>query len=194
MFLNSLLRSSNFIETFISIQNVINQAYSKLLPKASQPPPPTPQFLCQLSNISQCLEIEGQERVKGNQIILFVSNLSFLEQFTLTLWNPTIHSVVQHAHVPVSTDYTVRDPTGQTIATEVLEKSNHTIRSFLFYFQLIPISDPVQHIPGRTSMTQKQIIFKANLPALGFNTYYFEKKGEIDSLLVLRRKFSFCYS
>jgi hypothetical protein len=53
---------------------------------------------------------------------LFVSNLSFIEQFTLTLWNPTIHSVVQHARVPVRTDYTVIDPTGQTIPTEVLEK------------------------------------------------------------------------
>ncbi len=50
---------------------------------------------------------------------------------------------------------------------------------FLLLFKLIPISDPVQHIPGRTSMTQKQIIFKANLPALGFNTYYFEKKCEL---------------
>lgn len=43
-------------------------------------------------------------------------------------------------------------------------------------FKLIPISEPVQRIPGRTSVTQKQIIFKASLPALGFNTYFFEKK------------------
>ncbi len=66
--------------------------------------------------------------------LLFVSNLSFLEQFTLTLWNPTIHPVVQHARVPVTTDYTVRDPTGQTILAEVLEKSNQTVRCSLFYF------------------------------------------------------------
>jgi hypothetical protein len=38
------------------------------------------------------------------------------------------------------------------------------------------MSDAVLRIPGRTSVTQKQIIFKASLPALGFNTYYFEKK------------------
>ncbi len=44
-------------------QDVINQAYAKLLPKNSQSPPPPLQFLCQLSNISQCVEIEGQERV-----------------------------------------------------------------------------------------------------------------------------------
>jgi len=41
---------------------------------------------------------------------------------------------------------------------------------------MLPIPDSVLRIPGRTSAAQKQIIFKANLPALGFNTYYFEKK------------------
>jgi hypothetical protein len=30
-------------------------------------------------------------------------------------------------------------------------------------------------------MAKQQIIFKANLPALGFNTYYFEKKGKFSS-------------
>ncbi|CAF3637750.1 unnamed protein product [Rotaria sp. Silwood1] len=122
-------------------ENVINKAYSKLLPKDGRSPPASNQFLCQLSNISQCLEIDGQER------------------FTLTLWNPTIHPIVQHARVPVKTDYTIRDPTGQTVLSE-----------------LIPVSQAIQNIPGRTSITQKQIIFKASLPALGFSTYYFEKK------------------
>jgi hypothetical protein len=55
-------------------------------------------------------------------MILFVSNLSFIEQFTLTLWNPTVHPIVQHARVPVRTDYTVINPTGQMIPTEVLKK------------------------------------------------------------------------
>ncbi|UJR26763.1 hypothetical protein I4U23_008078 [Adineta vaga] len=123
--------------------DVVNQAYAKLLPKDSQSPPLQAQFLCQLSNISQCLGIEGQDR------------------FTLILWNPVIHSVTQHVRVPVRTDYTVRDPTGQLLFTE-----------------LIPISEPTQKIPGRTSLTQKQIIFKASLPALGFATYYFEKKPD----------------
>ncbi|CAF4346940.1 unnamed protein product, partial [Adineta steineri] len=117
--------------------------YAKLLPKDSQSPPIQFQYLCQLSNISQCLGIEGQER------------------FTITLWNPLIHQVTQHIRVPVRTDYTVRDPTGETLFTE-----------------LVPISQAVQNIPGRTSLTQKQIIFKVTLPALGFNTYYFEKKRE----------------
>ena len=46
---------------------MINEAYSKLLPKSGQSAPKTPQFLCQLTNISQCLEIDGQERVKQDQ-------------------------------------------------------------------------------------------------------------------------------
>jgi phosphoribosylformylglycinamidine (FGAM) synthase PurS component len=37
----------------------------------------------------------------------------------LTLWNPTIHPVVNRFRVPVTRAYSVRDPTGQTILTEV---------------------------------------------------------------------------
>jgi hypothetical protein len=48
---------------FVLIQGAISQAYSRLLPKTDQSPPPPTQFLCQLSNISQCLEIDGQEQV-----------------------------------------------------------------------------------------------------------------------------------
>jgi hypothetical protein len=48
---------------FVLIQGAISQAYSRLLPKTDQSPPPPNQFLCQLSNISQCLEIDGQEQV-----------------------------------------------------------------------------------------------------------------------------------
>ncbi len=36
----------------------------KLLPKDNQTLPKTPQFLCQLTNISECLPIEGQDRVR----------------------------------------------------------------------------------------------------------------------------------
>ncbi len=50
----------------------------------------------------------------------------------------------------------------------------------------------MKNIPGRTSMAQQQIIFKANLPALGFNTYYFEKKSMFYPR-VLKRTFSFPY-
>lgn len=49
---------------------VINNAYNKLLSKEGQVLPIAPQFLCQLSNISECLPIEHQDRV-NTIIILF---------------------------------------------------------------------------------------------------------------------------
>ncbi|CAF2976334.1 unnamed protein product [Rotaria socialis] len=119
---------------------VINKAFDKLLPKDTQPAP-GPQFLCQVTNISECLPIQDQTR------------------FTLTLWNPTVHPVLQHYRVPVTRSYTVRDPTGQPILSE-----------------LIPVSNATKKIPGRTSTAGNQLIFRANLPALGFNTYLFEAK------------------
>ncbi|CAF3419135.1 unnamed protein product [Rotaria sp. Silwood1] len=122
---------------------VINQAYSKLLPKSSQSPPSPAQFLCQLTNISECLSVQDQLR------------------FTITLWNPTISPVLHHFRVPVTRAYTVRDPTGQPILA-----------------QHIPISDPTKKIPGRTSTATSEILFRASLPALGFNTYFFEAKTD----------------
>ncbi|CAF4389719.1 unnamed protein product, partial [Adineta steineri] len=45
-------------------------------------------------------------------------------------------------------------------------------------FQLIPISNSTKTIPGRMSNATYQLIFKYNLPALGFNTYFFEANEE----------------
>jgi hypothetical protein len=36
----------------------------------------------------------------------------------------------------------------------------------------------VTNIPGRVSIAQKQLLFKAMLPPLGFNTYYFQIKSK----------------
>ncbi|UJR33645.1 hypothetical protein I4U23_021078 [Adineta vaga] len=122
---------------------VINEAYKKLLPKQNQSLPTPTQFLCQFSNISECLPIEGQDR------------------FTLTLWNPTIQSIQHIVRVPVTKNYFIRSPTGSTIAVD-----------------FIPISEPTKNIPGRTSSAEYELVFRASLPALGFNTYYFEAKTE----------------
>ncbi|CAF3546363.1 unnamed protein product [Rotaria socialis] len=122
--------------------DVINNAYAKLLPNQSKVPMTAPQFLCQYSNISECLPIEGQDR------------------FTLTLWNPTIHSVTHHARVPVTKEYWIRDPMGSIIPAEYL-----------------PIPDTTKNIPGRKSSAQNQYIFTILLPALGFSTYYFKVKS-----------------
>ncbi|CAF1383060.1 unnamed protein product [Adineta steineri] len=120
---------------------VINDAYAKLLPKEGQTTSIPHQFLCSYSNISECLPIEGQK------------------QFTLTLWNPTIHPVTIYPRVPVTQQYLIRDPVGNLISAEYL-----------------PIPDTTKNIPGRTSTAQYQHIFQASLPALGYNTYYFEAK------------------
>ena len=54
---------------------MINEAYSKLLPKSGQTGPS--QFLCQLTNISQCIEIDGQQRVKHKKQIKSSTLCSF---------------------------------------------------------------------------------------------------------------------
>ncbi|UJR22329.1 hypothetical protein I4U23_025391 [Adineta vaga] len=122
--------------------DVINTAYTKFFSKDEKVPPKAPQFLCQLTNISECLPIEEQN------------------QFTLTLWNPTVHTISHHVRVPVTKKYSVRDETGHAILAD-----------------FIPISEPTKKIPGRKSFATNQLVFKVILPALGFNTYYFEVKA-----------------
>ncbi|CAF4002973.1 unnamed protein product [Adineta steineri] len=135
-----------------SALNVINTAYPKLLTKDNQSTTAEiQQFLCQLTNISECLPIENAK------------------QFTVILWNPIIHPVVGYLRVPVTRSYTVRDSSGQT------------------RFQLIPISNSTKTIPGRMSNATYQMIFKYNLPALGFNTYFFEANEEEEEKLEITK-------
>ncbi|CAF1413328.1 unnamed protein product [Adineta ricciae] len=122
---------------------VINSAYAKLLPKEGQTASVPNQFLCQYSNISECLPIEGQE------------------QFTVTLWNPTIHPVTVYHRVPVTKQYLIYDPIGNLVSAEYL-----------------PIPNTTKNIPGRMSSAQNQYLFEVTLPALGYNTYYFQAKGQ----------------
>jgi hypothetical protein len=56
----------------------------------------------------------------------------------LTLWNPTIHPVVQYVRIPANTNYTVRDPTGQMIVAEVRQKNNQTINLLRVIFSFFP--------------------------------------------------------
>ncbi|CAF1250824.1 unnamed protein product [Rotaria sp. Silwood1] len=122
---------------------MMNNAYAKLLPKENQSLPITPHYLCQLSNISECLPIEKQDC------------------FTLTLWNPNFQSVTSFVRVPVTNDYIILDPIGQILPSELLS-----------------IPTTIKNIPGRMSIAQNELLFKAILPPLGFNTYYFQIKTE----------------
>jgi len=58
-------------------------------------------------------------------------------------------------------------------------------------FQLLPIPTTVTNIPGRMSIAQKQLLFKAILPPLGFNTYYFQIKSEFIVLFSINYFYSF---
>lgn len=37
----------------------------------------------------------------------------------MTLWNPTIHPVINFVRVPVTDDYMILDPTGYTVVSDV---------------------------------------------------------------------------
>lgn len=57
---------------------MINEAYKKLLAKSSQSLPVPPQMLCQFSNISECLPIEGQDRVSTIRAFILTMDQSML--------------------------------------------------------------------------------------------------------------------
>ena len=99
-------------------QVVLNNAYAKLLPLQNQSLPNSTHFFCQLLNISECLPIEKQDHVlKKHPSNDF--HADSLRQFTMTIWNPTIHLVITFVRVPVTDDYTIIDLTGHTILSDV---------------------------------------------------------------------------
>jgi hypothetical protein len=103
-------------------------------------------------------------------------------QFTLTLWNPTIHPVTHLTRVSVTKDYLVRDPVGQAIAAEVIEMNDiDRLFDLLLFFKYLPISSITTRIPGRTSSADHQLVFKADVPAFGFRTFFFEIKSKYSS-------------
>ncbi|CAF1191139.1 unnamed protein product [Rotaria sordida] len=95
-------------------------------------------------------------------------------KFTLTLWNPTIHPVTIYPRVPITREYVIRDPIGNIVPAEYL-----------------PISITTKNIPGRTSSAQYQYLFQASLPALGYNTYYFEARANANKIKRRRVKTTF---
>ncbi len=94
----------------------------------------------------------------------------------MTIWNPIIQPIEHVIRVPVTKDYTICDPTGQIIKADV---RNSFFELFLIV-QFIPISNPTKNIPGRTSSAGNELLFRTTIPALGFNTYYFQAKSKAE--------------
>jgi hypothetical protein len=63
-------------------------------------------------------------------MIMFEFNI---EQFTLTIWNPIVQVVEHIVRVPVTKNYTIRNPTGETVAADVRMKNN-SVLSIISYF------------------------------------------------------------
>ncbi|CAF1321855.1 unnamed protein product [Rotaria sp. Silwood1] len=114
------------------------------------------------------LSKENQSFSVPTQFLCHFSNISQClpiegqDSFTVTIWNPNIQPIENMVRVPVTKNYTIRYPTGEMIPAE-----------------LIPISTPMKNIPGRTSSAQYELLFRALIPALGFNTYYFQTTTDI---------------
>jgi len=86
------------------------------------------------------------------------------QNFTLIIYNPIGRQISQWVRIPVSSDnnYEVFDSNGV--------KVNKTYT--------IPISQSVQHLQGRKSTANNELVFKADLLSVGFVTYFVRKTSK----------------
>ncbi|XP_039281888.1 lysosomal alpha-mannosidase isoform X2 [Nilaparvata lugens] len=85
--------------------------------------------------------------------------------FVLTLYNPLSHPISHYVRVPVYNDllYSVLNPEGEKIPA-----------------QLVPLPKEVVEIPGRSSNSTMELVFKAEvIPALGFKSYYVAPSNDV---------------
>ncbi len=84
------------------------------------------------------------------------------DAFVVNVYNPLTKPVQKFVRLPVrGKGYEVLAPNGDSIVT-----------------QLVPIPARVKLIPGRQSIATKELVFKADLPALGFKSFYVKCKEE----------------
>lgn len=94
----------------------------------------------------------------------------------VTIYNPLGHAVTDYVRIPVvASMYRVVDPNGANVTA-----------------QLVPVSDETKKIPERNgSIAQSELFFQAELPPLGYSTYFvMETKSEF---LLGRSKHNFQY-
>jgi len=97
-----------------------------------------------------------------NQSLCETLNVSSCEitesngKVSITLYNPVTRNVEQYIRLPVvGNSYQVLSPNVQNVSSD-----------------LISIPDYVIQIPERKSKAINEVVFKANVPALGFSTYF----------------------
>ena len=82
------------------------------------------------------------------------------DKIAVTIYNPIARPVSQNLRVPVSgNNYQVFDASGQKVNP----------------ISVLSVSGAVKRLPERHSSANYELTFKANLPALGFTTYFIEK-------------------
>ena len=87
-------------------------------------------------------------------------------KIAVTIYNPIGRPVSQYIRVPVvAANYEVYDSNG----TKVSQKA------------VLPVADAVKRLPDRHSTAVNELVFRANLPALGYTTYFVEKQTTLES-------------
>jgi len=82
------------------------------------------------------------------------------DRVAVTIYNPLTRPVSQYIRIPVgSGDYDVYDPTGVKVTNKAV----------------VPVSKAVEALPERKSHSNNELVFRANLSALGFSTYLLKK-------------------
>ena len=101
------------------------------------------------------------------------------EEFTLNIYNPIGRPVSQWIRVPIVSDsnYEVIDSNGVQI------KEVHRI----------PIASEVLKIPGRVSAAKLELVFKANIIALGFQTFFIRKTDNSKIIMVIKINFIYFF-
>ena len=95
------------------------------------------------------------------------------DKVAVTIYNPIARSVSEYVTVPVGGgNYKVYDSAGKQVNGA-----------------LLPVPDGVKRLPERRSSASQELVFKAQLPALGFNTYFVEKSKILESNMLLHHLF-----